>query len=455
MLQQGRRVPRRPREWGSRALFIAVLFWIAGAFLFATRLSTLKHAPINSADAPELSIDSPIYIKSKNIISKNRRRLDTTNRAKSAPLPTSPPALALLHAPEERVSELASPLTPDTLKGGWQFNQQVYNHATKNLKENNATVISWESPRLVHFKTFLSSEEVDHLINIAESGFTRSEVVSDSEAISQSRTSYGAWMNGERRTETVYQIQDRIAQVTGIPEAFGESLYVLRYEQGQRYEMHTDHCRANSGKEEALPKSCRTFLKRSGGPGCGLDGGGQTCGDRLATFIIYLKSPERGGETVFPRAVLQNQSAALKSSEAADLAHAPVDSLIGVSADGTLGQAENGNGVEAAAHHGSEKANKHGSLDVDVAGAGKDPLFPWYCTKASEDKVLKVFPQPGDAIFFFNYIPGTPGETISDDLIIYNNALAVPDPTSAHSGCPPIEGTKMIATRWMRSSVFE
>jgi hypothetical protein len=54
MFQQGRRVPRRPPEWGSRALFIALLFWIAGALFFATRLSIIKHAP--SAHAPELSM---------------------------------------------------------------------------------------------------------------------------------------------------------------------------------------------------------------------------------------------------------------------------------------------------------------------------------------------------------------------------------------------------------------
>lgn len=321
-------------------------------------------------------------------------------------------------------------------------------------------MISWESPRVIHFKDFLSSEEVDYLIHVAESGFTRSEVVSDAQAISQRRTSYGAWINGERRTETVYQIQHRIAQVTGIPEAFGESLYVLRYQQGQKYEIHTDHCRQRvlSGKEEELPESCRTFLRRAGGPGCGLDGGGQTCGDRLATFIIYLKTPEQSGETVFPRAILKNQTAALTSIEPPGLSDAPVRSEIGGNVDGILGQSESGVKAENLAHHESEKDTKDTSLHVadagTGAGGGKNSLLPWYCTKASEGKVLKVLPQPGDAIFFFNYIPGAPAEIINDDLIDHDNALAVADPTSAHSGCPPIEGTKMIATRWMRSSVF-
>lgn len=63
MLQQGYRVPRRPREWGSRALFIAVLFWIVGALFFATRLSMFKYAPTNSAHAPELSIREQKHAK--------------------------------------------------------------------------------------------------------------------------------------------------------------------------------------------------------------------------------------------------------------------------------------------------------------------------------------------------------------------------------------------------------
>jgi hypothetical protein len=32
--------------------------------------------------------------------------------------------------------------------------------------------------------------------------------------------------------------------------------------------------------------------------------------------------------------------------------------------------------------------------------------------------------------------------------------LAAPDPTSLHGGCPVLEGTKVIATRWIRASEF-
>jgi hypothetical protein len=357
---------------------------------------------------------------------------------------------------------LAPSLSPDTLNGGWNFNLQNYNYPIQNLKEWNGTVISWSSPRVIHFKNFLSSNEVNHLIKLAKSGFTRSEVVSDVQEISEQRTSSGTWLNGERRTETCLRVQDRIARVTGIPEAFGESLYVLKYEKGQKYLAHTDHCRPSISakkssipsqttlREETLTESCRTFLKRAGGPACGFDGGGTTCGDRLATFIIYLKTPEQGGETVFPRAAPisqftqfdtsgndsnSNDTSGMRKTLVVDNTESSSSSVSGAGAGSTGGGSEESEGV----------------------------VLPWYCSKESDGKVFKVLPQPGDAVLFFNYVPrqeaaerygkiGTKddGNLEFDDF----NGLAVPDPMSAHSGCPPIIGTKMIATRWIRSSVF-
>ena len=49
---------------------------------------------------------------------------------------------------------------------------------------------------------------------------------------------------------------------------------------------------------------------------------------------------------------------------------------------------------------------------------------------------------PGDALLFWDYVPGEPEDRL------------VPDPFSLHGGCPVVEGTKNIVTRWIRSTEF-
>lgn len=44
--------------------------------------------------------------------------------------------------------------------------------------------------------------------------------------------------------EQVRAVQRRIHELVGIPEQFGESIYVLRYALGQRYDQHNDNCAA-------------------------------------------------------------------------------------------------------------------------------------------------------------------------------------------------------------------
>jgi len=71
-------------------------------------------------------------------------------------------------------------------------------------------------------------------------------------------------------------LQKTIALWTNLPEENGEPFYLLRYEIGQEYKPHSDYF---------------TEAKDIGGEG-----------NRLATIIVYLKSPEEGGETIFPYA---------------------------------------------------------------------------------------------------------------------------------------------------------
>jgi prolyl 4-hydroxylase len=77
----------------------------------------------------------------------------------------------------------------------------------------------------------------------------------------------------------IRSIEKRISSTTGLPEENGESIQLLHYTTGAEYKPHYDFFDPNTvgGKEH---------LKRGG--------------QRFATFIMYLNTPQQGGETAFP-----------------------------------------------------------------------------------------------------------------------------------------------------------
>ena len=144
-------------------------------------------------------------------------------------------------------------------------------------------------------------------------------------------------------------------------------------------------------------KACQSFLSRAGGPKCGPGYGGPSCGDRIATFIMFLKSPIGGGHTVFPNAQITK------------------DRL--------------------------QKAHK-----MDVIEQSDD----WYC---EHDEVLSVSASPGDGLLFWDYKPSN-----GTGMGSYEDGTADPSASpvfeALHSGCPVQSGEKWIATRWIRSAKF-
>ncbi|PIN17235.1 Procollagen-proline dioxygenase [Handroanthus impetiginosus] len=138
-------------------------------------------------------------------------------------------------------------------------------------------VISWE-PRAFIFHNFLSKEECEYLISIAEPHMEKSTVVDNETGKSKDsrvRTSSGTFL-ARGRDKIVRNIEKRIADFTFIPTEHGEGLQVLHYEVGQKYEPHYDY-----------------FLDEFNT---------QNGGQRIATVLMYLSDVEEGGETVFPAA---------------------------------------------------------------------------------------------------------------------------------------------------------
>ena len=136
-------------------------------------------------------------------------------------------------------------------------------------------------PRIVVFGDLLSDDECEELIALARPRLARSLTVATQtggEEVNADRTSNGMFFQrGEN--ELVRRIERRIARLVRWPEENGEGLQVLHYGCGAQYKPHYDYFDPD---EPGTP----TILKRGG--------------QRVATLVMYLAEPEKGGGTVFP-----------------------------------------------------------------------------------------------------------------------------------------------------------
>ncbi|MGE0330743.1 MAG: 2OG-Fe(II) oxygenase [Ramlibacter sp.] len=137
------------------------------------------------------------------------------------------------------------------------------------------------NPRVVVFGGLLSDDECDALIEAARPRLARSLTVATKtggEELNADRTSNGMFFQrGEN--EVVRRVEERIARLVNWPVENGEGLQVLHYRPGAEYKPHYDYFDPN---EPGTP----TILKRGG--------------QRVATLVIYLGEPARGGGTTFP-----------------------------------------------------------------------------------------------------------------------------------------------------------
>ena len=137
------------------------------------------------------------------------------------------------------------------------------------------------NPRVVVFGNLLSAEECDALIAAAKPRLARSltvETRTGGEEVNDDRTSSGMFFTrGE--SDVVRRIEARIAKLVNWPVENGEGLQILHYRPGAEYKPHYDYF---DPAEPGTP----TILKRGG--------------QRVATLVMNLSEPEKGGGTTFP-----------------------------------------------------------------------------------------------------------------------------------------------------------
>ena len=341
-------------------------------------------------------------------------------------------------------------------------------------------ILSWE-PRVVLYKGFVTAEEIAHIERLAEGHLTRSKVVTDnaSDTIQSGRTSDGVFFSGSLRTGVINALEERVANATRLPAHFGEDFYYLRYKKGQAYLPHTDYCyrppEPGMPPGSGLKTSCRDKFLRCYDP----DEGAQNYADRIATAIVQLRSPEEGGESAFPsfhrRGLPHNQHFTSAGGRDDSWMGDPEDPANAASGRGGQRRllASDGDREDAAFEEAKrkeqaakERLKRDRYLPHNLTFEGEGAI-PWpgyifaewgsfadpeddrrwrartevkgydegWCTSPNMVNVLRVKPDPGDMVLFYNY-----------------NIDGSNDGAALHGGCPVLKGEKHIMTKWIRSA---
>ena len=142
-------------------------------------------------------------------------------------------------------------------------------------------VMTLRNPRVIVFGNLLSHDECDELVELARARLVRSETVvtsTGSSEVNVARTSDGMFF-GRGENALCARIEARLAALLGWPVENGEGLQVLRYRPGAEYRPHYDYF-------DPAQAGTPTILRRGG--------------QRVATIVTYLNTPEHGGATTFP-----------------------------------------------------------------------------------------------------------------------------------------------------------
>jgi prolyl 4-hydroxylase len=140
-------------------------------------------------------------------------------------------------------------------------------------------------PWMVVFDNAMSGEEADRLVELggiegyklSASAGKMKEDGTEMKNTNSGRTSTNTWCRNDCYDDpTARAVMNRIANITGTPEMNSEYLQLLRYEEGQFYQIHNDY----------IPYQLQ-----------------RPQGSRILTFFLYLNDMEEkdGGGTHFPK----------------------------------------------------------------------------------------------------------------------------------------------------------
>jgi prolyl 4-hydroxylase len=183
------------------------------------------------------------------------------------------------HLHHTQQAQIASQLPPATKVPQLAIEEQPLYLDLGDRRVNVLSVMS--DPNIVVIGDFLSPEECDGLIEGAKPRMARSLTVATKtggEELNADRTSNGMFYI-RSENELIARVERRLANLCNWPLENGEGLQILHYRPGAEYKPHYDYF---DPSEPGTP----TILRRGG--------------QRVATIIMYLHEPSKGGGTTFP-----------------------------------------------------------------------------------------------------------------------------------------------------------
>ncbi|MGH8278221.1 MAG: 2OG-Fe(II) oxygenase [Gammaproteobacteria bacterium] len=138
-----------------------------------------------------------------------------------------------------------------------------------------------ESPRIFTIDDFVNPSECAHFMALATARFASADKATD-ERLSGEQTKFSgdaATLHIPDGDAVVRNIERRIGAAFDLPATHVEPLSILRYRQADSYAPHVDYF------SQARLEHKRRFGDRSG--------------QRIASFLVYLRAPEQGGETEY------------------------------------------------------------------------------------------------------------------------------------------------------------
>jgi prolyl 4-hydroxylase len=146
-------------------------------------------------------------------------------------------------------------------------------------------IMMMKNPTIVVYENFMSPTECEQLITMSHGKLAESLTVSNDTGESEkhaARTSRGCYFMADENP-FIAKLDARIADLMDCPQSHGEGLQILNYGIGGEYKPHFDYFPDTEGVREKHMA---------------------TGGQRVATLIMYLNTPEEGGETIFPEITL-------------------------------------------------------------------------------------------------------------------------------------------------------